>query len=305
MKRSLFYSCYFPRYNKEKREGKDLLPIAEQVIKYTKADGYEGIELLPVGELIGDSGVEYSKKLREMLDSEGVVCPCYSYGISMLGDPHKALLQLKKSVDIAKELGSPYLHHTFQCTFNQADLPKELTIYPNAEKIFVEIGREVAYYAGEKGIECIYEDQGLYVNTVERLSELIHKIGLPNTGVCLDIGNSLDFDVKPEAFAGAFAEITKHVHIKDLVRCDADSCPGSGWSASVSGTWYKNCLPGTGVVDMEKIFNMLLLAGYDGYFSLENQNDVNTLSETEADTDISSSFMNIQKAYNRAKASVR
>ncbi len=305
MKKSIFYSCYFPRYHKDETEGKKLLPVAEQVIKYAKEDGLDGIELLPVGDLCGDNAVEYSKKLRELIDSEEIQCSCYSYGISMLNDPKRALTLLKRSVDIAKELGSPYLHHTMQCTFKQSDLPKELTVYQNAEKIFVDVSKEVAYYAGEKGINCIYEDQGLYLNTVERLGELIHKINMPNTGVCLDIGNSLDFDIAPTAFAGAFAAITKHVHIKDLIRSEASSCPGKGWSASASGTWLKNCVPGTGVVDMEKIFNILLLAGYEGYFSLENQNSIYNLSDKEADADIAVSFENIQKAYNRAKALLR
>ena len=305
MKKSLFYSCYAPRYEKEKKEDKTLLPFMEQVIKYTKDDGYDGIEILPGGDLGGDNAVEYSKKLRDLLDTEGVDCACFSFGGSMLFDPKEALAKFKKYVDVTSELGSPYYHHTFQCSFNQKDLPADLTIYRNAEKIFVELGKEIAYYAGEKGITCIYEDQGLYVNTVERMSNLIHEIGLPNTGVCLDIGNSYDFDVLPEAFAGAFASITKHVHIKDMIKCDANLCPGEGWSPSVSGTWYKYCVPGTGIVDMEKIFNILLLAGYDGYFSLENQNAIYNLKDEKADADIAESFKNIERAYNRAKASVR
>lgn len=305
MKRSLFYFCYVPRYEKDKKEGKALLPYLEQAIKYTKADGYEGIEILPSGELTGANSVEYAKKLRQMLDTEGVECSCFSYGGSMLNDPKEALVTFKKYVDAAAELGTPYFHHTFQCSFNRQVLPKELTVYENAEKIFADLGREIAYYAGEKGLTCIYEDQGRFVNTVDRMGELIHKIGLPNVGVCLDVGNALDNDVLPEAYAGAFAAITKHVHIKDAIRSNADVCPGEGWSASTSGIWYKYCVPGTGVVDLERIFNILLSAGYDGYFSLENQNATYNLTEAQADSDIAVAFKNIERAYNRAKASVR
>lgn len=305
MKKSLFYSCYYPRFEKDKKEGKEVLPFVEQTIKYASQDGYEGIEILPSGGLAEDKPVEYAKKLRQLLDAEKVECSCFSYGGSMLNDPKSVLVRMKSFVDVAKELGSPYFHHTFQCSFNLANLPEELTIYDNAEKIFVELGREIAYYAGEKGITCIYEDQGRFVNTVERMGELIHKIGLPNLGVCLDLGNALDNDVAPEAFAGAFASITKHVHIKDAERSNASTCPGDGWSASVSGIWYKYCVPGTGVVDMEKIFNILLSVGYDGYFSLENQNAIFNLNKEYADKDIEESFKNIEKAYNRAKASLR
>lgn len=305
MKKSIFYSCFSPRYNMEKAAGKELLPFPEQVIKYAKNDGLEGIEMLPAGDLFSDHGAEYAKKVRQLLDSEGIACACYSYGISMLNDPAYALDQMKRSVDIAKELGSPYLHHTFQCTFRRDDLPKELTVYKNAEKLFVDFGKEVAYYAGEKGLECIYEDQGYFLNTVERLGELISKIDMPNTGVCLDIGNSLFYDVLPESFAGAFAAITKHVHVKDYVRLTSAAYPGKGWDSTISGNWLKNCIPGTGIVNMEKIFSILLSAGYDGYFSLENQDAIYNLSKESADAEIAEAFNNIQRAYDRAKASLR
>ena len=137
------------------------------------------------------------------------------------------------------------------------------------------------------------------------MDKLMHKIGLPNIGVCLDLGNSIDYGVCPEVFTGAFASITKHVHVKDMVKGDCNVYPGEGWSTAVDGKWLKYCIPGTGIVNMEKIFNMLLVAGYDGYFSLENQNAIYNLKSEFADEDIAIAFKNIERAYNRAKASVR
>ena len=305
MKKSMFCGIYGPRYRMDKASGKELLPDVEQFIIYAKNDGCEGIEMLPYGELYSDHGVEYAKRVREVHEREGIPCSCYSYGISYFPDPKRALEQMKTSVDIAFELGSPYFHHTFQCALSQKDVPAEFTVYPNSEKLFVDFGKEIAYYAGEKGLTCIYEDQGYYINTVERLGNLISKIDLPNTGVCLDIGNSLFYDTYPEVFAGAFAHLVKHVHVKDYIVNESSACPGIGWDASVSGKWLKNCLPGAGVVNMEKIFRILLSAGYDGFYSLENQDCIAGFSDKHADSEIIESYKNMQKAYDNAKASLR
>lgn len=304
MKKSIFFWCYQPRYKKEKKEGKELLPFAEQAIIYAKNDGLEGIEILPGRELMSEDGREYAKVLRERLDKEGIECACYSYGISMLNDPKYALSELLKSVDIAKTLGSPFLHHTFQVSFSFKGVPKELTFYQNAEKIFVDIGKEVAYYAGENGLDCIYEDQGYFVNTVDRMGGLINKIDMSNTGFCLDMGNSLFYDVKPESFAGAFAPIIKHVHVKDYILNTSPDRPSGSWDGTISGNWLKNCIVGTGIVEMQKIFRIILSQGYDGYFSLENQDAVSTLTDEQGDAAIAKSFENIQRAYDRAFESV-
>lgn len=305
MKKSMFCSIYYPRYRMDQAAGKELLPYVEQSIIYAKNDGCQGVEMLPTGELFSDHGVEYAKKVRELHEKEGIPCSCYSYGISYFPDPQYALKQMKTSADIAAELGSPYLHHTFQCTFDRGVIPSEYSTYGKLEKLFVDFGREIAYYAGEKGLSCIYEDQGYFINTVERLGSLISKIDLPNTGVCLDIGNSLFYDISPETFAGAFAPIIKHVHIKDYVVNESAACPGIGWDATISGKWLKNCLPGSGVVNMERIFGILLSEGYDGYYSLENQNCIAGFSDKYADSEIIESYNNMQKAYDNAKASLR
>ena len=305
MKKSMFCSIYAPRYRMELAAGKQLLPFVEQTIIYAKNDGCQGVEMLPTGELFSDHGVEYAKKVRELHEKEGIPCSCYSYGISYFPDPDYAMKQMKMSVDIAAELGSPFLHHTFQCALSRKDLAAENTIYSNVEKFFVDFGKEIAYYAGEKGLSCIYEDQGFFVNTAERLGDLISKIDMPNTGVCLDIGNSLFYDVLPEEFAGKFANITKHVHVKDYIVNASATRPGNDWDCNVSGKWLKNCIPGTGVVNMEKIFGILLSAGYDGFFSLENQDCIVGLSDKYVDSEILTSYSNMQKAYDNAKASLR
>lgn len=311
MKKSYFSSVYYPEYAEEIKNGKTNLPYYQRVIEYGKRDGFQGIEVLPTFELMKGQGLEFAddykdqaKIIREKLDKEGMVCSCFSFGLNMLSNEEYALRVLRQSAEIAEILGSPFIHHTFQCSFSTKNVKPEESYYQGAEKVFVELGRAIAEYAGERGIECLYEDQGVYLNTVDRLGSLMSKIDMPNIGVCLDCGNSLFYDILPENFAGAFASLVKHVHIKDYINNTSTSRPGRGWDSSVSGVWLRNSVIGTGVVNFEKIFSILLSAGYDGFYSLENQNAIDNVSTESASEEIRTSMKNAEFLYNRAKASL-
>lgn len=311
MKKSYFSSVYYREYAGELASGKTNLPYYQRVIEYGKRDGFQGIEVLPTFELMKGQGLEFAddykdqaKRIREKLDKEGMVCSCFSFGLNMLSNEDYAFRILRQSADVAEILGSPYVHHTFQCSFAAKNVLPEESYYQGAEKTFIDLGRAVAEYAGERGLECIYEDQGVYINTVDRLGSLMAKINMPNVGVCLDCGNSLFYDVSPETFAGAFASLVKHVHIKDYIKNTSPFCPGKGWDSSVSGVWLRNSIIGTGVVNFEKIFSILLSAGYDGFYSLENQNALDNLSDVSAIDEIRISMKNAEFLYNRAKASL-
>lgn len=311
MKKSFFQSVYYREYKNEVESGKKVKPYIQSAIEYGKRDGFDGIEVLPSFELMAPSGYEFAddykdqaKIIREKLDEEGMVCSCFSFGEDMLSNEDYARRVLHQSVEIAEILGSPFVHHTFQCSFAAKNVKPSQSYYQGAEKVFVEIGKEIAEYAGEHGIECIYEDQGLFLNTVDRLGSLLAKIDMPNTGVCLDCGNSLFYDVLPESFAGAFASLVKHVHIKDYIKNDSLAKPGKGWDRTVSGSYLRNCLVGTGIVNFEKIISILLSAEYDGFYSLENQNCLENMSDESAISEIKGSMDNLEFIYNRAKSAL-
>ncbi len=252
-------SCFLVTY-----QGKDRESIFTLIDK-AKADGFDAVEPFEVRDLWDDAtGIDTAKRAKEKLDEYGMACSCFSKGTNMLTTPD-VVKMLKKCVDIAHALGSPYLHHTLQLALSYKDLP----IYQNVEPFFVDVCREVAYYAGEKGIECIYEDQGFLINTPDRLDALLSKIGLPNIGVCLDVGNSLFYEIPAEDYAGRFANVIKHVHVKDYIRKTTYPGRAPGWNRSIEGNYLYHCPIGHGVVDFEKIMTILVRAGYNGYYSLE------------------------------------
>ena len=83
-----------------------------------------------------------------------------------------------------------------------------------------EVAKELAAMAEPLGITCLYEPQGYYMNTVERLSELLATVDAPNVGICMDLSNPLFFDNDPLSFTQKFTREIKHVHIKDCVLKD-------------------------------------------------------------------------------------
>lgn len=283
MKTSVFLISYKKYWNQNDIKG---------ILEYVKNDGFDAAEPCYAHELKGPEGAENAKGVKEVADKLGLTFSCFSHGINLLDRSRDEVIQeLKWCVDMAKELDAPYLHHTFQLTTSQKNLP----LYNTHKQTFIDIAREVAYYAGEKGIGCIYEDQGYLMNTPERICELLHEVNLPNTGICLDVGNALFYDQEPEAYAGILASYIKHVHIKDYLRKPIELLPSrEGWSSSISGNGLRGTIIGHGAINFEKIFSVLLLAGYDGYYSLEYEGKEEVLSS------VAQSLENMKYFYNRA-----
>lgn len=259
MKTSTFLQSYKEIFAKESLTG---------LLDYPKNDGFDAVEAVYEFGVGNDKALEASKILGNAIEEKGLKCSCLSRGYWMLNVPREQTLkELKDCVDMAVNLKTPYLHHVLQMSLSLKKLP----LYKKHHKTFVELCREVAYYAGEKGISCIYEDQGYLQNTPERLGDLLTDIDLPNVGICLDVGNSLFYDIDAETYAGFFASYIKHVHVKDYIRKPIESVvPNGQWLYSISGQALRDTIIGHGVVNFERIFSILILAGYDGYFSLEN-----------------------------------
>lgn len=240
------------------------------IASYLKRDGFDGGE--PDHYAFyrrGENQLEAAKKLRERFDAEGVACPCYSRGMTIVEKgAEESIKLLKESVDVAEALGAKNLHHTLQNSFHSPKIP----LWQKHVDLMVNVCREVAYYAGEKGINCIYEDQGYYVNTPDRLGEILSKIDLPNTGICLDTGNAYWNDIDPLGYASMLAPFVKHVHVKDILVKPFDKVPphASGWYRTGENNLVRQIIVGHGVIDFEAIFSILMLAGYDGYYSVES-----------------------------------
>lgn len=214
------------------------------------------------------SSIEEAKQIRTVLDKYHLPMSCYSVYVDLWRSPEKEKA-LMKQVEIAAALGSPYFHHTLlPCDKNNAGFSS----YEEAVDEIVEVAARIADYADTFGITCIYEDQGYYVNGVEGFGKFWNRIKkrCENVGICGDLGNILFVNETPQAFLEAYIEDICHVHIKDYLWKNTANCPGKYWSETKDGSWVRDTMVGSGVVDFEACMDVLKKGGYQGRFALEN-----------------------------------
>ena len=233
-------------------------------VRFTKELGFDGGEMFPCQSV---NTLESARTLREAMKAEEMHISCYSVCIDLSEkDETNAVQALKHAIDLTAEMGAPYIHHTLI-----PHLKHPAPGSPSFDEVFDEVVRRaqiICDYASEKGITCLYEDQGYYFNGADRFERYITALKRDNIGVCADFGNILFVDETPESFIGRFTGIIKHVHVKDYL-CKEGTWPGDGWYLSRGGKWLRDTTIGHGVIDFEKCFRILAASGYDGWYSME------------------------------------
>lgn len=233
---------------------------------YVRELGCGGVEGFPGPglETIADA-----KALKAAMDSEGLSATCFSVYAMLVGeDAAKNEDRLKYLVEMAHEIGSPYLHHTL--------VPGEDDIrpgHPRFQSIFDEVAQRagrVADYAAQAGMMTLYEDQGMIFNDPDVLDMLLKALNRKNVGICADFGNILMVEGTPEEFIRRNIGRIYNVHVKDFLRkSPTDLDPGNGWYRTRSGGYLRDTVLGHGVVDVVECLKLLLDSGYDGWYAFE------------------------------------
>ena len=242
--------------------------IAETV-RYACERGFSGVELYcdAIFDVSAIPDVKTAKEVRRALEDGGLSMVCVSAAYDAVRCPD-AVGSMKKYIEIAEALGSPFLHHTLLInpvlTDTDADVERKLVLAADAAVA-------IAHAAKDHGLTCLYEDQGRYVNGVARFSRFFRDVQsrAENVGVCGDLGNILFADEKPEDFVKAFLGDIKHVHVKDYLHKKSPIAPGPIWKRTHAGNFLRNTVVGDGVVDLDACMRLLKEGGYSGAFALE------------------------------------
>ena len=246
---------------------------AEATADYAANLGFSSVEILEFASpghptVIPDR--ETAKNVRRALEERGLTVACYSVCATLYRNP-EAEESLKYHAEIAADLGSPFLHHTLLPWLKKTpDLPA----FDEALEITADSAARVANYAAPLGVTCLYEDQGLYANGVTGFGTFYREIKnrAANVGVCGDVGNVLFVDESPVPFFREFIGDIRHVHIKDYhYRTDTSVSPGAGWHETAHGNRVKDCMFGTGDIDIAGCMEILKNAGYNGALAFENE----------------------------------
>ena len=239
----------------------------KEMVDYAVAHGISKLETLNILDL-STPDLDTAKALRAYADEKGVTIPCVSVGMNLVDDDRDARIEeMKRYADVAKILGSPYLHHTIALNFSE---PKKIADnFPYYYTRGLEAVQEIFDYAATLGIRTIYEDQGFVFNGKETFTRFLQDVGR-NVGVVADFGNIQFVDEQVEDFIPAFAERIVHVHAKDYIITPGNArAIEPGEYTSRGGNYLKGCLIGDGSVHTDAAFRALQAMGYQGCVALE------------------------------------
>lgn len=238
-----------------------------EMVDYAAAHSIRYLETLNILDL-STPDLQVARDLKAYADSKGISFPCVSVGLSLVDDDREEAIEtVKRYADIAKILGSPYLHHTIALNFSE---PQKIA---NNFEVYYQRGiaavREIFDYAATLGIRTIYEDQGFLFNGCKNFSRFLQEVDR-NVGVVADFGNIQFVDEHVEAFISKFSDRIVHVHAKDYIVTDGTSREiRSGEYTSKGGNYLQGCLIGEGSVHTEDAFKALQAIGYKGFVALE------------------------------------
>lgn len=233
-----------------------------------KGMGFDAIELFNRHEL-AEPDVDAARYIAQEARNINLAVSCLSVGADLSrADNSEQIHRLKQYIDVTAAAGSPYLHFTlFPRLKHRVEV---VPFYKILDRIILAV-HELCDYAAGRDVKCVCEDQGFYMNGSEPFDRLLHGVDHANLGLVADLGNILYANETAEAFVGRFAPHICHVHVKDyFYKSGNGPDPGPGWKMTREGDFLQNADIGRGIIPFEKIFRILIAAGYDGYYSIES-----------------------------------
>jgi sugar phosphate isomerase/epimerase len=208
---------------------------------------------------------EAASRLRDRASSAGISMPCLSVVADLFGPSRAAEAErLKRYARIAAQMGIPLLHHTL---FPALDCCAAEVPYREVLNAVVPLAREVYDDAADRGVRCVYEDQGLYFNGLKRFQWFLGELDR-DADVVLDLGNTAFALEDCAGFARAFVKRIVHVHVKDYA---IRPSPAPRSYRLKDGRYAIPAVVGEGDMGIAEALKILARAGYDGYYMLEHE----------------------------------
>ena len=239
------------------------------MIDHAKKTGFDGIEFRWADIYDGRDLIESARRTGEKCREAGLVVFSLNAGVNFLDNDRNAQIEAgKKFIDCAYFLGSEALRlDTIKGSLSQAG--------KGGMRKFIELAsdgaRELADYAGEKGMRLMVENHGQIMQDSIIVEELINRVGRENYGALVDIGNFLCADEDPEKAVGRMARYAMHVHMKDFHVKSGNEVflPSTGWFGTRGGNYLRGAMLGHGNVPVYQCIKALRSSGYDKAVSLE------------------------------------
>lgn len=212
-----------------------------------------------------DQDPQFVKEIGARAADKGVTLSNFVVPADLLGEEaDQQMARLKRHIDVAAELGIKLFRHDVATWGHRA---KDIADFESLMPRMVEACKEVAQYGAQYDIVTSVENHGLLMNGSERVRRLIHLVDEPNFRTTLDVGNFMSVDEDPVVAVAENAPVASIVHLKDFyIR---SQYPGPGWHFTPGGTHLLGAIVGYGDLNMRRIVDGILAAGYDGFISIE------------------------------------
>lgn len=184
----------------------------------------------------------YLHGLRKLAYKHGIAFSGAACGVSMVqadaANRAESLKQIKMWVDVTDDLGASHLR------IFAGKLPSGSSLKDAIDWV-VETMKAACDYSGEKGIMLGLEDHDGVTQSADRCLEIMQRVNSPFAGINLDITNFIDTPTQ-DAYAqiAACLPYATNTHIRDRF---PDGTP----------------------VDMDRVWQMFVRAGHQGYMSAE------------------------------------
>ena len=224
-----------------------------KILDFAEQNGFAAVELrglqgtmdLPSRQEFAGAQIEQSKK---DVARRGLRISCVSSSANMhdMGGEHdKQLADARRFVDLAARLGAPYV----RVFGNKLVGPRDRAV----EHIAASLA-ELEDYAAPKNVAVLLESHGDFTNSAI-LGDILEKAASPHVGLLWDAHNTfVEGKEDPAITVSQLGKYIRHTHLKD--------------SRAENGQDHY-VLTGRGEVPVKRQVELLVAAGYTGYYSFE------------------------------------
>lgn len=224
-----------------------------KILDFAEQNGFAAVELrglegtmdLPLRREFANPQIEQSKK---EVARRGLRISCVSSSANMhdTGAEHeKQLADARRFIDLAARLGAPYV----RVFGNKLVGPRDAAIEHIAASL-----RELGDYAAPKNVAVLLESHGDFTNSAI-LGDILEKAASPHVGLLWDAHNSfIEGKEDPAITVSQLGKYIRHTHLKD--------------SRTENGQDHY-VLTGRGEVPVKRQVELLVAAGYTGYYCFE------------------------------------
>ncbi len=224
-----------------------------KILDFAQQNGFAAVELrglqgtmdLPSRPEFGAARLEQSKK--EIADRGlHISCVSSSANLHSAGKEHEQqLADARRFIDLASQLAAPYVR-----VFGNKLIGARA---PALEHIAASL-RELGDYAGPKHVTVLLESHGDFTDA-PTLREILETAASPRVGLLWDAHNTfVDGKEDPAVTVSQLGRYIRHTHLKD---------------SRMEGGEDHYVLTGRGGVPVKRQVELLVEAGYAGYFSFE------------------------------------